>query len=75
MHTGHSTIRTAFDRRVFLAAGSLGFAGLHVPALAGPHNRRSKSSRVQVVIFHRRFFSDGRHSRLDRHFLCLVERG
>jgi hypothetical protein len=34
MHMGHSTIRAALDRRVFLAAGGLGFAGLHVPALA-----------------------------------------
>jgi len=34
MHYGHSTIRAALTRRVFLAAGGLGFAGLHAPTLA-----------------------------------------
>lgn len=34
MHSGHSPIGTALDRRVFLVAGGLSFAGLHLPSLA-----------------------------------------
>ncbi len=34
MHSGHTTVRAALTRRVFLVAGGLGFAGLHVPTLA-----------------------------------------
>jgi hypothetical protein len=34
MHFGHSVFRTALDRRVFLVASGLGFAGLHAPSLA-----------------------------------------
>jgi hypothetical protein len=34
MHAGHSILRAALTRRVFLAAGGLGFAGLHAPSLA-----------------------------------------
>ena len=33
MHPGHDPIRNALDRRAFLVAGGVGFAGLSLPAL------------------------------------------
>jgi uncharacterized protein (DUF1501 family) len=51
MHADHSPIRAALDRRVFLAAGSLGFAGLHVPSLAAapsPQRRRPAQSTILI---------------------------
>jgi hypothetical protein len=55
MHSGHATIRAALDRRVFLVAGGLGFAGLHVPSLTGaqttprpPARRRPAQSTILV---------------------------
>ncbi|HEY7155650.1 MAG TPA: DUF1501 domain-containing protein [Gemmataceae bacterium] len=47
MHTGHSTIRAALDRRAFLVAGGLGFAGLHAPSLARAAAAAKPSARRQ----------------------------
>ena len=52
MHSGHFTIRTALDRRVFLVASGLGFAGLHAPSLArgveAPARRRPAQSTILI---------------------------
>ncbi len=47
MHSGHSIVRTALDRRVFLVAGGLGFAGLHAVAQA-PLRRRAAQSTILI---------------------------
>jgi hypothetical protein len=45
MHPGHDPIRAALDRRTFLVAGGVGFAGLSLPALvrAEPAANAAKS--------------------------------
>lgn len=52
MHAGHSPIRTALDRRVFLVTGGLGFAGLHLPSLArgGAGTTRARRRPAQSTI-------------------------
>ncbi len=44
MHSGHSIVRTALNRRVFLVAGGLGFAGLHAAAQTPPRRRAAQST-------------------------------
>ncbi len=52
MHSGHSTIRAALDRRVFLAAGGLGFAGLQLPSsTAAPTPKRERPAQSTILIW------------------------
>src|SRR5258708_229918 len=48
----HSIIQTALDRRTLLAAGGLGFCGLHLPSLvqAAPSTNTPTKSRAKTTI-------------------------
>ncbi len=52
MHPGHSAIRAALDRRVFLAASGLGFAGLQLPSsMAAPTPKRKRPAQSTILIW------------------------
>jgi hypothetical protein len=54
MHQGHAIVRAALDRRAFLAASGVSFAGLHLPALLGADGistRENKSAKARSAIF------------------------
>lgn len=56
MHPGHRTIAAALDRRVFLAAGGVSFAGLQASALANgerfpPTPARGKPARSTILFW------------------------
>lgn len=44
MHLGHDTIRAAIDRRTFLVASGLGFAGMHLPSLVHGRNADAETT-------------------------------
>jgi hypothetical protein len=51
MHSGHDTIRAALDRRAFLVAGGLGFAGLHLPDVVRAAPVERARARSTILIF------------------------
>ncbi len=53
MHSGHSLVRNALDRRAFVVAGSLGFAGLNTTSLASSPKTpaRREPARSTILIW------------------------
>jgi uncharacterized protein (DUF1501 family) len=52
MHAGHGSVSAALNRRTFLVAGTLGFAGLNLPGLvAGSPPRRNAPARSTILIW------------------------
>jgi hypothetical protein len=51
MHSGHDTVRGLLNRRTFLAAGGVGFCGLHLPSLvrAKPPARTNQAKSTILV--------------------------
>jgi hypothetical protein len=58
----HTVIQAALTRRVFLAAGGVGFAGLHLPALLGGDRPKPASNRAHSTIL---FWLSGGASHID----------
>lgn len=53
MHSGHNILRGPLDRRAFLVAGGVGFAGLHLPSLvqaARPGARPGKGKAKSTIL-------------------------
>src|SRR6266480_447527 len=51
MHPGHDCIRGALNRRTFLAAGGLGFCGLHLPTIVQAKPARRKAAKSTILIW------------------------